>query len=148
MPDQQKNRVRGNFILGVGGCAVITGLIVLMLRTGGHGLSPEGRILLATAAVAGLVTWWAVFAVRIDRARDEYQRWVESRAWYWGGLIGLIASVPVFTFIGLGGLHWLAPSTDIGPVASRAFRLGYMLPLMMQVIGAVSVGLWWRWAKR
>ena len=89
-----------------------------------------------------------VFAVRIYRSHDEFWRKGETVAWHWGGLMGLMASVPVFAFIGLGGLHWLNPASPVGPELARAFRLGYMLPLMMQVTGAVAVGLWWRWSKR
>jgi hypothetical protein len=146
--DQRTRSVRTRTLVAMGGFVALAALVVVMFRTGGPGLSGPGRILGGTAAITVLVVWWVVFATRIFKAQDEYMREAERFAWHWGGLMGLMASVPVWAFIGLGGLHWLNPASDVGPVASRAFTTGYMLPLMMQVIGAVSVGLWWRWGRR
>ena len=133
---------------------VVDGFFAILLSTkllphGPPGALPApGRILGVTAIVAVGVTWWMVFAVRIFRAMDEFAQTGERVAWYWGGLLGLMASVPVYAFIGMGGLHWLNPAADIGPVAARAFTTGYMLPVLMQVAGAVVVAVWWRLAKR
>ena len=63
-------------------------------------------------------------------------------------MAGLMASVPIFAFIGMGGLHWLNPASDAGPTVARAFTNGYLLPMMMQVAGATGFALWHRLAKR
>ena len=95
-----------------------------------------------------LVGWWGFWMARSFRAKDEYLRHVERASWFLGGLAGLMASVPIYVFIGLGGLHWLNPQTPVGPEASRAFALGYMLPMMMQVVGVLVVALWMRLHRR
>jgi hypothetical protein len=143
-----QSRLHRNLLIGVIGCGVIALLLVAMFRSGGLGLSGPGRILAGTAGVALLVGWWGVFATRLNGTLDEYQRWAERRAWYVGGLAGLLASAPVFTFIGLGGLHWLDPASDTGPAVSRAFARGYMLPFLMQMIGSSAYALWFHLAKR
>lgn len=135
-------------LIGVAGFFVLIALLVLMLRTAGPALSEAGRIVAGTVGFAVLVGWWAVWAFRIHRAKDEYLQQVELAAWYWGGLMGLMASVPVFGFIGLGGLHWLDPGSPVGPEISKAFTLGYMTPMMMQVGGVLVVALWMRLSKR
>jgi len=148
MSNPQPRKVKGLVVIGFAGFVLIATLLVLMQRVAGPGHSGPARIAMGTAGMAVLVLWWVYFAVRIGRSQDEYQRWAETRAWYWGGLMGLMASAPVFMFIGMGGLHLLNPLTDTGPVASRAFATGYMLPLMMQVGGASLYALWWRLARR
>jgi hypothetical protein len=148
MTNQRTARVRAEVLVGSAGFAAIAFLLVTLMRGHGMGLTGPGRILAGTFGVAVLVAWWVVFAVRIYRRQDEFGRTGEAVAWHWGGLMGLMASVPVFAFIGMGGLHWLNPASPVGPELARAFRLGYMLPLVMQVAGAVAVGLWWRWSKR
>lgn len=148
MSELRANRVRALTRVGLGGFVVLSLLVILLFRFGGSALTGRGQIVAGTVAVTVLVLWWVVFAVRIYRAQDEFGQTGESVAWHWGGLIGLMASVPVFTFIGTGGLHWLDPSSAVGPEVARAFRLGYMVPLVMQIVGAMGVGLWWRWAKR
>ena len=149
MTKPARPQLRRTVLIGAGGYVVILVALVTMLRVGGT-ILPAGpaRILAGTVGVSLLVLWWWVFAIRITGMMDEYQRWMEHRAWYVGGLAGLMASVPIFAFIGLGGLHWLNPATDVGPVASRAFTNGYLLPMMMQVVGATAFALWHRLAKR
>ena len=147
--ESQRDRKRRTLILmGMGGFLIIAGLLVMMRRDGLLHITGPARILAGTAGTAVLVGWWGLFALRLAGAQDEYQRWAVHRAWYCGGLPGLIVSVPVFTFIGLGGLHWLNPATDFGPVAARAFTSGYMLPLMMQVAGSTAWAVWTRFVKK
>jgi hypothetical protein len=144
----ERRGLHRNLLIGVGGCLVIVLFLVGMFRSGGQALTGPGRILVGTAGVTVLVVWWGVFATRIMRAQDECQRWMERRAWHTGGLAGLLASVPVFTFIGLGGLRWLNLAPHAGPAAARAFMSGYLLPLMLQVAGSTAYALWWRLARR
>jgi hypothetical protein len=140
------SRLRTNMIVGVVGFFAL--MLAPLLIPRGSGPPGSARILLVTGLVALAVAWWAVFAVRIYRTQDEFWRTGQRLAWHWGGLLGLLISVPVFVFIGLGGLHMLYPATDAGPVAARAFTSGYMLPLMLQVTGSTLFGIWWRFAKR
>ncbi|WP_304180035.1 hypothetical protein [Phenylobacterium aquaticum] len=146
MAQSRASRLRTYLIVGVAGFFALMLLPMLIPRSPGP--PGVGRILVVTGLVALGVGWWAVFAVRIYRTQDEFWRTGERVAWHWGGLLGLLISVPVFVFIGLGGLHWLNPATDAGPLAARAFTSGYMLPVMLQAVGSTLVGLWWRWAKR
>lgn len=148
MSDPRTARVRRIAFWGLGGLAVLMALVGLLLRIGGTWLTPHGRILVGTAAFAALILWWGAVWLRMSYAQDEYMRWMEHRTWYWGSLLGMIASVPVFAFVGLGGLHWLLPATDSGPVAARAFASGYMLLLEMQVAGVFLVAIWRKLAKK
>lgn len=143
-----RSRLHRTVLIGTGGMLVILLLLVAMFRFAGPMLGPAGRIVAGTAGAAVLVLWWGVFAGRVSGAQDEYQRWMEHRAWYSGGLVGLMASAPVYAFIGLGGLTWLnlAPAAD--PASARAFTTGYMLPLMLQMAGSALYGLWGRVALR
>jgi hypothetical protein len=148
MASARSRRIKISMLVGVAGFLGI----LLSAKLAPHGppgaLPTPGHILAVTAIVAVGVAWWMIFAVRIFRDMDEFAQTGERVSWYWGGLVGLMASVPVYAFIGLGGLHWLNPATDVGPVAARAFTTGYMLPVAMQVAGAVAVAIWWRVAKR
>ena len=148
MPGPRTHRIQSAAIVGIVGFFVLAALLVLMLRSGGLGLSASGRIIAGTIGFVVLVGWWVVWMVRVFRAKDEYLRHMERAAWYWGGLAGLMASVPVYGFIGLGGLHWLNPQSPVGPDLSRAFTLGYMLPMMMQVGGVLIVAVWLRMSRR
>lgn len=149
MSDPNRPRIHRNLLIGLGGFAVILLAMVLMLRSGAAmGWSQTAKALAGAVGTAALVLWWGVFNIRLNRAMDEYQRWREQRAWYVGGLAGLMASAPVYAFVGAGGLHALFPATDVGPVAARAFASGYMLALSMPVAGAVIYGLWTRFARR
>lgn len=146
-PDQWK--LHRNLLIGLAGFAVIVLVLVATMRLGlGARLTGSARILVGTAGATLLVLWWGVFGLRIARAQDEYQRWMEHRTWYVGGLAGLLVSVPVYTFVGLGGLHWLNLATDPQPAAGGAFTGGYMLAVMMQVAGATAYGVWSRFARR
>ncbi|MBI1199209.1 MAG: hypothetical protein GC203_15220 [Phenylobacterium sp.] len=143
------SRLHRNLLIGVVCFAGLAVAMVLTLRIGvAMGWSQPARIIAGTAGAAALVLLWGLFAIRLNRSMDEYQRWREQRAWYVGGLAGLLLSVPAYAFVGLGGLHWLFPATDAGPAAARAFSSGYMLALFMPTAGAVIYGLWTRLARR
>ena len=148
MPVTRMRRVYSAAIVGGVGFVALAALLVLMLRTGGPGLSEVGRILVGSLGFMILVGWWGFWMARSFRAKDEYLRHVERASWFLGGLVGLMASVPIYAFIGLGGLHWLNPQSPVGPEMSRAFALGYMLPMMMQVGGVLIVAVWLRLSKR
>lgn len=148
MSDRLQHKRRDLVLVGTLGMLIPAALLTVMSKHGMFHLTGLTRILVGTIGTTCFVLWWGLFMIRITRAQDEYQRWREHRAWYIGGLIGLMASVPMFSFIGLGGLHWLNPETDAGPVAARAFTNGYMLPLMMQVLGSTGFAIWDRFAKR
>ncbi|MBP8247367.1 MAG: hypothetical protein KAX56_10900 [Phenylobacterium sp.] len=142
MIDPRTRKLRRQSLIGLGGLVTLGLLMVLLGRV--QGVERPVRIFGATALVSVIVVWWAVFAIRIYRAQDEYLRQAERVAWYWGGLFGLLVSFPAFIFIGMGGLTWLWPAIETSPGLGRAFALGYTLPLALQVTGALAVGLWWR----
>ena len=137
-------KVNSAALVGGVGFVALAALLVLMLRTGGTGLTEAGRIVVGSLGFTILVGWWGFWMARSFRAKDEYLRHVECASWFLGGLVGLMASVPVYAFVGLGGLHWLNPQSPVGPGLSRAFAFGYMLPMMMQVVGVLVVALWMR----
>lgn len=63
-------------------------------------------------------------------------------------LVGLVVSMPVFTFLALGGLHWLDPTIAVDPDQLLAFTRGYTLPVAAQGIGAAIATVVWNRAKR
>ena len=146
MTDPRTRKLRRQSLIGLGGLMTLGLLMVLFSRI--QGLERPVRIVGATALISAIVIWWTVFAIRIYQAQDEYLRQAERVAWYWGGLFGLLLSFPAFVFIGMGGLTWLWPAIETSPGHGRAFAMGYMLPLTLQVTGALAVGLWWRFARR
>lgn len=148
MPVTRSIRIKATLLIGVVGFFAIMLLTKLLPHRPPGALPAPGRILAVTAITAAGAAWWMVFAVRLFRSLDEYMQSRERVAWYWGGLLGLVASVPAYAFIGMGGLHWLWPSSPVGPDLGRAFTTGYVLPIFTQVAGAMAVAIWWRVAKR
>jgi len=148
MTPSQKRSALPPAVIGSAGFVALAAALVMILRTGGSGLSELDRVVVGTLGFLVLVGWWGFWMARSFRAKDEYLRHVERASWFKGGLIGLMASVPVYAFIGLGGLHWLNPQSPFGQDISRAFALGYMLPMLMQVAGVLIVALWMRLARR
>jgi hypothetical protein len=128
--------------------AAIVGALALMAASMlwlGHGVADPGRRVVGMTAVSGLaVVWSLVFIARIWRRQDEFARAGSHFSWYWGGALGLLATLPVYVFIAEGGLHWLNPQVPIGPHLFRAFVLGYGL-----AVGGLSIGMtiawvvWW-----
>jgi hypothetical protein len=126
----------------------ILGLVALLtasmlwLRQGDPG--PSQRILGMTLVSLLAATWAVMFAVRLFRRQDEFGRAGSRFAWYWGGAFGLLATLPAYVFIGMGGLHWLNPQIPAGPELFRAFQLGYGLAVGGLAAGMmVAGGIWW-----
>src|ERR1022692_4883843 len=90
------------------------------------GAPTPGWIIAVTLAAALAMIWACVFATLAFRKLDEFERAASKFAWYWGGSIGFAASLPMFMFIYMGGLHWLDPARfHLGAELAFAFRLGY-----------------------
>ena len=155
MSDTRTRRIRTDAAIAAVGMIVLLGLFLLALWVGrpsqpasGQRFSTPGGIILATLGTAVLAAWWGFWGFRIVRALDEYKQHVERASWFWGGLLGLMASVPVYSFIMFGGLHWLNPDRPVGRDLANAFAHGYMLPVFMQVAGALVVAMWMRFSRR
>jgi hypothetical protein len=111
--------------------------------------APGGtRIVAATVCCIAFVAWGFVFASLGFRRADEFMRERSKAAWYWGGLLGIAATAPVYVFIAMGGLHWLNPASPVGPDLFRAFVMGYSLPIVAQLLGYFAVYAWWKATRR
>lgn len=155
MTSSRGRRIRTEFAISVGGMVILVLLFISALWLGRHGqlgsgLSPgkPAGVILGTVGMAVIAGWWCFWGFRLVRAMDEYKRHVELASWFWGGLLGLMASVPVYAFVTLGGLHWLDPQRPMGRDLANAFAHGYMLPIVMQVAAAVFAALWMRLSRR
>jgi hypothetical protein len=128
---------------------MIAPVLALGRPPGDGGAPPPDRILIFTAT-ATLAMAWAVFFIRRMFLRlDEYQQQASRVGWYWGASLGIAVSAPLYMFIILGGLHWLWPANfHLGRDLARAFQIGFMLPIVCQVLGAAVVGVWWRASRR
>jgi hypothetical protein len=61
----------------------------------------------------------------------------------------LAASLPLYVFVTLGGLRWLDPALPKGDYSHViAFTGGYILAVVVQVVGVVAGIIWWQAAKR
>jgi hypothetical protein len=105
-------------------------------------------ILVSTTVMAVMAAWWIVFFLRGQKLGDEYHRHRTRAGWLWGGLIGLLVSMPVYAFIGRGGLQLIWPEFAMTKEMSRAFVAGYCLPVFLQCAGLLVAGVWMRLAKR
>ena len=106
-------------------------------------------IVVITACATLAVVWTIVFVRLIWRRSDEYMREGSKFAWYWGGTLGLLASLPLYVFILSGGLHWLDPARfHLGKELAFAFRFGFGLAVAGQAAGFLIALAYWRWAKR
>ena len=142
-------KIRAYLCTAVVGAWVIFAASFLPFRSpASSGVHPI-RILLIVAIIALAMAWAGAFMALAFRRLDEFQRQASQFVWYWGTTIGLLASAPIYIFICLGGLHWLWPSAfHLGPDLLRAFMIGYALPLVLQVAGAVGVCTWWSLNRR
>jgi len=111
-------------------------------------MSAGVRLLGWTGSISLGIIWVLVFGVRTFVRADEYLRDFDKTAWLWGGVGGLAVSAPVFVFVMMGGLHWLAPARPFGPELGRAFALGYGLLVFSQLIGYFAVAAWRWWLRR
>jgi hypothetical protein len=107
------------------------------------------RVLIPTVATLVAIAWTFWMAAIAFRRLDEFQQEAGRFAWYWGGAMGIAASLVGFVFIGQGGLHWLDPAHfGLGNELFRAFRIGYLLGIGCPMVGFILVRLWWQAAKR
>ncbi len=126
----------------VGGTCISLVPLFVMGPANPHRAFNVARMVVGTAGVALATGWTIYFSTRAYLALDEFQRERSKTAWYWGGLIGLGASVPPFFFIGVGGLHWLNPEIQIGFHLLRAFLIGYFLAIIPMTCGFVIARYW------
>ena len=128
------------------------GLVVAFasqLVTRGHVVAGTAWVLVPTAATALVAIMAVAASVMAVRRVDEYQLAASKFAWYWGGSLGLGFSVIGYSFIGLGGLHWLNPVRfHLGRDLFNAFAMGYGLGVGFPFAGFLIARLWWGLAHR
>jgi hypothetical protein len=142
-------RARRFIFTGVAVLGALASLAAPQLM-GPAGAAPgSGTHILATTASVLVATFWALgFAILAFRAEDEFSQQGSKFAWYWGAAGGIVASAPVYAFIGAGGLHWLDPAVPMSKALGEAFALGYGLVLGSQLVGVLAVSLWWKATRR
>jgi hypothetical protein len=149
MPEQRRLRTWAYFAASIlGGMAIATAPLVLVGRPMAHGAIDPARVVVWTIAAGLAMAWVVAFGVLLFRSQDEFERQASHVGWYWGAVLGLAISFPVFVFIEIGGLHWLWPNVPAGRDLGRAFMTGYYLPVVMQFAGFLIVRAWWRLSKR
>ena len=149
MFDQRNLRLWGFTAIGlVGGIVLAVAPILMLGRHINQSPVDPTRIVVITLAATLAIAWGALFATFGFRSADEFVREGSRVAWYWGGLLGLAASLPVYAFIAIGGLHWLWPASPLGAELYRAFTMGYLLPVITQAVGVLIASTWWRLSKR
>lgn len=111
----------------------------------GSVIGHPGPIVVLTIAFTVAVAWNIGFQFLAYLRSDEYIRERHKFSWLWGGLTGLVVSMPICIFIALGGLHWLDPSIPIDRGELLYFTRGYVLAVLAQAIGAgIAMALWTR----
>jgi hypothetical protein len=126
----------------LGGTAIAIAPLLALGHAEPHSNLSATRILAGTIASLLAIAWAIYFARRAYGTGDEFQREKEKSAWYWGGSVGLAASVPLLFFIGVGGLHWIDPVVPTGLDLMRAFLLGYFLPVVLMTCGYLASRFW------
>ena len=125
--------------------ALAMAAVILLLRSPHRapGADPA-RFVILLAVVIAIMAWSLTFAWLTARKEDEYTLTGSKFAWFWGGLIGLVCSVPVMAFITWGGLTMIDPA-GFRPSPERASALvfGYMLAVPFQFVGYVVARVWW-----
>jgi hypothetical protein len=149
MLERRQLRVWANMAAGVLGAIVICAPVRLIARGAPISAEVNPSLILGGAALTFAACVWAyVFARRAFLALDEFQKEASKFGWYWGATMGLMAALPVYVFIGFGGLHWLFPTTfHLGADLLRAFQIGFLLPVLLQLLGFLAVRTWWRTNK-
>jgi hypothetical protein len=125
--------------------ALALGVVTLLLfraRPGAHGID-AARVTGALVMVVVIMAWSFAFSYLTARQEDEYALSGAKFAWFWGGLIGLVCSVPVLAFIAWGGLTLVDPAFRPQPAAVMPLIFGYMLALVFQLAGYLVVRAWW-----
>lgn len=149
MTDRRSVRVWTYALLGLGGGIALMSLPILLFgRPVTSGAADSTRIAQVIIGVILSVAWAFAFATLAYRNADEFMQEGSRVAWYWGGVMGIAASAPIYVFIMLGGLHWLWPSSPVGKELARAFAFGYALPVTFQLLGFSIVAVWWRLSKQ
>ena len=129
--------------IAVLGSAVIGLATFFVLGITNHKPPDFIHVIAGTVTVTVAMIWACAFAARAQFAEDEFQRHREISVSFWGGWLGIAASMPVFFFVSVGGLRWVAPGVLPSIPTLRAFMLGYAVPIICAVIGVV-VAWWWR----
>ena len=111
-------------------------------------LGQPGPILALTIVFTVAMAWNVAFQLLAYLRSDEFIREKHKSTWLWGGLVGLVVSMPLFMFFALGGLHWLDPSIPVDRDQLVAFARGYTLPVAAQALGAAVAMVLWNRAKR
>ena len=121
-----KTLTRGSLALGVAGMALVFWLI--RNHTDPIFVAPLRVALGLTVVGLGV---WAVFYA------DEVQRQRAQKLWFWGGLIGIAAMMPIVVFLQTNR-PWLDAAVLFvfrHPAMPRDyFSLGVMLPVMFQCV--------------
>ena len=105
-----------------------------------HGTAPAiVRIIAGTLIVTLAMAWACFFAARAHFVQDEFRRQREILASYWGCLLGIAVSAPVFFFMAVGSLGHLA-IMNAPPLC--IFTVGYLLPTIFAAIGAIGARFW------
>ena len=136
--------LRSAAIAFAGALVIVTSPIGFARLLPPHSLPPGGFIVVVTAAAVLAAIWTIYFVIKFGRRADELHRMLERDAWYWGGVGGLVLSMPLYAFIGMGGLHWIDPAIPSGAGLFRAFVIGYGLPICLQSLGFGIAILWQR----
>lgn len=91
-----------------------------------------------------IMAWSFGFAWLTARKEDEYTLTAAKYAWFWGGLIGLLCSVPVLAFVAWGGLAMVGGAA-LRPTGGQSISLilGYMLAVAFQLVGYAIARVWW-----
>jgi len=134
--------------IGVGAAGAVVIVLVPMSIFGLPVYGDPVRLVVMSLAAALATAWNVVFLALAFRAQDEFGQTASKFAWYWGGSIGLAASLPIFAFAAWGGLHWLAPNVPAGTDILRALMAGYLLPVVAQAIGFLVARAYWRASRQ
>ena len=132
-------------IAGPAGGLALAGLTLLFLRRP-HVIpyAEPLRFAALLAMTAVIMAWSLTFAWLTARKEDEYTLTGSKYAWFWGGIIGLVCSVPVLAFIAWGGLTMIDPAA-FRPSRDKELALifGYMLAVLFQFVGYLIARVWW-----
>jgi hypothetical protein len=134
--------------VGVGAFGALAIVLVPMSFVGIPVYGNPLRLVVMSLAATLAMAWNVAFQARAFRTLDEFAQNASKFAWYWGGSIGLAASLPIFAFVAWGGLHWLAPSIPAGTNILRALMVGYLLPVFAQLAGYLIAWVYWQVSKR
>jgi hypothetical protein len=134
--------------IGIGAVGALAIVVVPMSIFGPPTYANPVRLVVMSLAAALAMAWNVVFQARAFLTMDEFAQNASKFAWYWGGTMGLAASLPIFAFAAWGGLHWLAPGIPAGTNILRALLVGYLLPVISQLGGFLIARAYWLKSKR